>query len=134
MKPRLGPAIPHGNLVFFSARMKWRSIAGQCHYIIHDMTPTTNRARPLWLQCSDATRVNCVPSTFLILAKIIVLAGTAGAGGMAAPASTGVSARRKGVQRHSAHVNVSAPVDILLVSVHRGLISLCNCYTLIASH
>ena len=50
----------------------------------------------------------CVPGwTRFSLAKILVLVG---AGGMAPPAGTRISARLKGVQGHSSHlaVNVSA--------------------------
>ena len=42
------------------------------------------------------------------LAEILVLAGTAGAGGMAPPASTMISASMKCVQGHSSRVNVQA--------------------------
>ena len=40
------------------------------------------------------------------LAEILVVAGTAGAGGMAPPTSTRISARMKGFQGHSSPVNI----------------------------
>ena len=42
------------------------------------------------------------------LAEILVLAGTAGAGGMAPPASTRISARLKRDQEHSSPVNIQS--------------------------
>ena len=50
--------------------------------------------------------MNCVPASFT-LAEILVLAGTAGASGMAPPTSTRISARLKRVQEHNLRVNIN---------------------------
>ena len=48
-------------------------------------------------------------TTDFSLAEIVVLAGTAGAGGMTPPTSTRISARMKRVQEHSSPVNMHPP-------------------------
>ena len=64
----------------------------------------------------------------LCLAEILVLAGTAGAGGMASPTSTRISARLKCVQERSSRLSVCAlprslipNLEYLLFSITSGM-------------
>ena len=57
----------------------------------------------------------CFPTHFS-LAEILVLPGTAGAGGMATPTNTRTSARLKRVQGHSSPVNVPTSTHRLKTS------------------
>ena len=52
------------------------------------------------------SRAICVPNTFLSLADILLLAGTAGASRMVIPASTRISFRLNYVQGHVSPVNM----------------------------
>ena len=55
--------------------------------------------------------------TLINLAEILVLAGTAGAGGMAPPTSTGISDRLKCVQGHSSAVNIALRTHLVPITL-----------------
>ena len=91
VKPRSRESLPVGRLVDHQE---------------HGVVRCTAQPPPAHVDIKPILTDELCPITRSSLAEIIVLVGTAGAGGMATPASTSISARLKIVQEHSSPVNL----------------------------